>query len=48
MFGSDWPVCRVAGEYDRVKDLLTTTLTFYSEEEKAGVWGKNAMTFYGI
>jgi len=48
MFGSDWPVCRVAGEYDRVKDLLTTTLTSYSEEEKAGVWGKNAMTFYGI
>lgn len=46
MFGSDWPVCRVAGEYLQVKQILERYLTDFSEYEKAQVFGLNAAKFY--
>ena len=45
MFGSDWPVCRLAGEYSKVFGLLDD---FIPEHEKEMVFGKNALTFYSI
>jgi L-fuconolactonase len=48
MFGSDWPVCLLAGEYAQVKGLVETYTKDFSDSEKAKVFGINAAKFYGI
>jgi len=48
MFGSDWPVCLVAGDYSEVKGIIETYTKDFSVSEKAKVFGKNAAKFYGI
>lgn len=48
MFGSDWPVCLVAGEYSQVKEIIDTYTKDFSASEKAKVFGENAARFYGI
>jgi len=48
MFGSDWPVCLVAGEYEEVKSLAANYFTSFSETEKAAIFGGNAARFYQI
>jgi L-fuconolactonase len=45
MFGSDWPVCRLAGDYDKVFRLLDE---FIPMHEKEKVFGGNAIAFYGL
>ncbi|GGD61058.1 amidohydrolase [Emticicia aquatilis] len=48
MFGSDWPVCLVAGEYSQVKEIIDTYTKDFSASEKAKVFGENAAKFYEI
>jgi L-fuconolactonase len=48
MFGSDWPVCLVAGNYAQVKSLVINYLEPFSEEEKNAVMGANAIEFYSL
>jgi L-fuconolactonase len=48
MFGSDWPVCLLAGNYEQIKGIVDQYLEPFSEEVKAKVWGANAVDFYGI
>jgi L-fuconolactonase len=48
MFGSDWPVCEVAGGYDRMLGLVQDYLTEFSPTEQAGFWGANATHFYKL
>lgn len=48
MFGSDWPVCLLAGSYDDVVRAVEPHLRGLSAEELEGIWGKNAARFYGI
>jgi len=48
MFGSDWPVCLVAGDYSRVKKIIETYMKDFSVSEKAKVFGENSARFYGI
>ena len=48
MFGSDWPVCLVAGDYSQVKGIIETYMKDFSISEKAKVFGENASRFYGI
>jgi L-fucono-1,5-lactonase len=48
MFGSDWPVCKLAGSYERVVDALRTVLGPLSSEINAKVWGRNALEFYQL
>lgn len=48
MFGSDWPVCLLAGNYARVKAIVEKYITDLSEVEKLKVMGGTAMRFYGI
>lgn len=48
MFGSDWPVCQLAGEYRRVKDLIADYMRQFSEADRAFVFGGVAANFYGI
>jgi L-fuconolactonase len=48
MFGSDWPVCTVAGTYEKVADLVRDYLSGYSAAERQAVLGGNAARFYGL
>lgn len=48
MFGSDWPVCLVAAEYEGVKGIVTDYLGLFSDSEFQKVMGKNAVGFYNL
>lgn len=48
MYGSDWPVCLVAGNYARVKTLTTNFIADLSPAEQAAIMGGNAVEFYGL
>lgn len=48
MYGSDWPVCQLAGNYQSVHDLAADALFGLSTDELAAVWGGNCAAFYGI
>jgi L-fuconolactonase len=49
LFGSDWPVCRLAGEYAEVLNALRTVLgTRLGPPELAKIFHSNAARFYGL
>ncbi len=48
MFGSDWPVCLVAGDYAQVKGIVETYTEDFSDSEKNKVFGENATKFYSM
>ncbi len=48
MFGSDWPVCNLAGGYENVYRLMEKYISKLSASEQAQVWGLTASNFYGI
>lgn len=48
MFGSDWPVCLVAANYQQVKQLVTNAIAGLNQSEKDKIMGANAMAFYNL
>lgn len=48
MFGSDWPVCLLAAQYEQVVELLDVHLSKLSADEQALIWYKNAESFYKL
>ncbi len=48
MFGSDWPVCLVAADYEQVVRVVREYFSSFSETEQRGIWGENARSFYKI
>ena len=48
MFGSDWPVCTLAGTYYDVAGLAAGYARQLSADEQAEVWGGTARRFYGL
>ena len=48
MIGSDWPVCRLAGEYTPVMQLAIDFMQAHSAEHMDAFLGGNALAFYGI
>lgn len=48
MFGSDWPVCLVAGNYQEIKNIVEKFTVNFSQTEKANIFGKNATNFYRL
>lgn len=48
MFGSDWPVCLLAGTYGQVKRLVEDYLAGASQADRELVFGSNACRFYGL
>lgn len=48
MFGSDWPVCLVAGQYAQVVELAQQYLASFSADEQRLFWGDNAAGFYRL
>jgi len=48
MLGSDWPVCRLAGEYNEVMEIPLNFFNFLSENEKENIYSQNAIDFYQL
>ena len=48
IFGSDWPVCRVAAEYSTVAQVAFDFTEALSPTERAGLLGGNAARLYGL
>lgn len=48
MFGSDWPVCLVASEYELVVKTLEDYITQLPIAQQELIWFKNAERFYGL
>ena len=48
LFGTDWPVCRLAASYDQVCDLMNDYLGKLTIHEQELIWGKNAALFYKL
>jgi len=48
MFGSDWPMCEVAGGYAAVVSLVRQYVAALSAPEQALFWGDTATTFYQL
>ena len=46
MYGSDWPVCLLAGEYDRVHALARDYVDNLSSTDQEKFFGGNAAKFY--
>jgi len=48
MFGSDWPVCKLAATYEQVVQLAEFLVSELSENEKDYFWCKSAQKAYAI
>ena len=48
MFGTDWPVCELAGSYDQVYSALKECVGELSDSEQARIFSGTAIEFYGL
>jgi L-fuconolactonase len=48
MYGSDWPVCRLAATFGEVMTILEAYTSSFTEAEREMFWGGNAMRFYKL
>ena len=48
MYGSDWPVCKLAATYEQVAQLAEYLIQDLSPSEKETFWALNAKKAYGI
>jgi len=48
MFGSDWPVCLLAGEYAAVKGSIESYAQQFSPQDRAFIFGTVAAQFYDL
>jgi len=48
MFGSDWPVCLLAGEYRAVKNSIEDYAQQFSQSDRGLIFGGVATEFYGL
>jgi L-fuconolactonase len=48
LFGSDWPVCLVAGTYEEVVDLVEDYFAAFTKDEQDKVFSANAVRFYKL
>lgn len=48
MFGSDWPVCLLAGRYDQVVQVVEHYIAPLSAAEQGAIFGGNAARFYRL
>jgi len=48
MFGSDWPVCKLAGSYEQVVGLVEGYFRGHSKATRQKIWHSNAVNFYRL
>lgn len=48
LYGSDWPVCLLAGAYSQVMNLVKNYYSHFSTAEQAAIFGDNAAAVYHL
>jgi L-fuconolactonase len=48
MYGSDWPVCLVAGSYAKTSNVVKEFFSTFTANEQAAFFGGNAIRFYNL
>jgi L-fuconolactonase len=48
MFGSDWPVCKLAANYSQVVEVVASYIAQLSAAEQHQIWHENAKRFYNL
>ena len=48
MFGSDWPVCLLGGQYSDIVGIVEALTEGWSESEKEAIWAGTAMSAYRL
>ena len=48
LYGSDWPVCLVAGSYEKMMGLVRDYFSYFSGTEQELIFGRNASQFYQL
>ncbi|HEX2846563.1 MAG TPA: amidohydrolase family protein [Chitinophagaceae bacterium] len=48
MYGSDWPVCKVAASYSKTLEIVSQYFCRFSAAEQAAFFGGNACSFYHL
>jgi L-fuconolactonase len=48
MYGSDWPVCLLAGSYENMFGIVKNYFSSFSKDEQELFFGKNATQFYHL
>jgi len=48
MWGSDWPVVNLAGDYERWREVSLAYLARLNQAERSAILGGTAQTFYGL
>jgi len=48
MYGSDWPVCLLAGGYEKMLGIVRNYFSSYSKDEQDLFFGENATQFYEL
>lgn len=48
MFGSDWPVCLLSGEYADVVGIIDGFMSALNPAEQAQIWGETTSRVYGL
>jgi L-fuconolactonase len=48
LYGSDWPVCNLAAQYEQVLAIVASYFKEYSENDLNKIMGDNARKFYNI
>ena len=48
MFGSDWPVCLLAGTYRQMLEIITKFIEKLSDHEQSLIMYGNASNFYNL
>jgi L-fuconolactonase len=48
MYGSDWPVCLVAGSYTETLNVVKNYFSSFTKNEQNMFFGQNAIKFYNL
>lgn len=48
LFGSDWPVCNLAGGYEKMLSIVQNYTSTLTQNEQGLFWGGNAVQFYHL
>ena len=48
LYGSDWPVCLLGGNYGTVVNVAKEYFSSYTQDERDNIFGNNAIGFYNL
>ena len=48
LIGSDWPVCRLAGPYKQIMEVVIDYIRTFPDQDKKKILGENAIKAYDL